>query len=114
MPRTYSEKFLRELHSNENVTNDLGIDLAKLCVKANLPMAYVAKALRVTKLTVFHWFRGRQIRDVRRRDVYRFMAVIEQDLYQGKLPARTMVEAKRYVEVMLAPETTAKVEEENK
>lgn len=109
MPRTYSERFLRELHSNENKSNDLGIDLAKTCVKANLPMAYVAKALRVTKLSIFHWFRGRQIRPDRRRDVLRFIMLLERDLGAGQLPARSTIDAKRYVEKLITPESTSVV-----
>ncbi len=113
MPRTYSEEFLRKLHDDENLANDLGIELAKICVKANIPMTYVAKALGVTKLTVFYWFRGRQIRDFRRRNVIRFITLVEHDLKNGALPARTMVDAKRYVTALLAPETDAQAEANN-
>lgn len=104
MARTYSEKFLRELADNENLDQKLGINLAKLCVKANLPIAYVARALGVTKLTVFHWFRGREIRNNRRVAVTAFMSLVERDMESGALPAANVLSAKSYIQSMIGQE----------
>ena len=104
MPRTYSEAFLRKLNNDPNEFNNLGIDLAKACTKANLPMLYVAKALDVSKLTIFHWFRGRDIRQIRRPKVYAFLALVERDTAEGKLPAVSMKAAKAYIEDMVGHE----------
>lgn len=104
MARPYSEAFLRKLSSDQNEFNNLGIQLAKVCTKANLPMLYVAKALDVSKLTVFHWFRGRDIRQVRRPKVYAFIALTERDTADGKLPAVNIKAAKAYIEDMIGHE----------
>ena len=101
MPRSYGEKFLRQLADTQNDENNLGIDLAKLCVKANLPMVYVCKALDVTKLTIFHWFRGREIRPANRPKVHVFMALVERDTEAGVLPAPDMKAAKAYISDMV-------------
>ena len=101
MPRTYSEAYLRKLNDDPNEACSLGIDLAKVCTKANLPMTYVAKALGVSKLTIFHWFRGRDVRPSRRPHVNAFIALVERDTVEGKLPAVNMKAAKAYIEDMI-------------
>lgn len=99
MPRPYGEKFLRDLSAAQG--DDLGRELARVCVTARLPAAYVAMALETTRLTVFHWFRGRQIRAKTRPTVQAFISLVERDLADGILPARTVAEAKRYIKDML-------------
>lgn len=101
MSRSYGEKFLRQLADNQNEDNNLGVDLAKLCVRANIPMVYVGKALDVTKLTIFHWFRGREIRPANRPKVHAFIALVERDLADGVLPAPDMKAAKAYITDMV-------------
>lgn len=101
MPRTYSEAFLRKLSEDTNEQHNLGIELAKACTGANLPMLYVAKALDVSKLTIFHWFRGREVRAVRRPRVQAFIALVGQDTAAGMLPAANMKAAKAYIEDMI-------------
>jgi hypothetical protein len=101
MSRSYGEKFLRQLADNQNDDQNLGIDLAKLCVKANLPMVYVGKALDVTKLTIFHWFRGREISPLNRPKVHAFMALVGRDIEAGVLPSPDMKSAKAYISDMV-------------
>lgn len=101
MPRSYGDKFLRELADNQNDDNNLGITLAKVCVRANLPLAYVAAALGVTKLSVFHWFRGRAIRLNYRNTVHAFISLVEKDLEAGRLPAANQDRAKGYIQEMI-------------
>lgn len=96
MARPYSEKFLLEL--SENPAQTLGVQLAKLCVKANLPATYVAVALETTKTTVYSWFRGQGVREEKRRTVETFIQLVAEDLEKEVLPAKTMKEAKQYIE----------------
>jgi hypothetical protein len=56
----YSEKFRLELNKFNN--NLIGVRLAKLCVKANVPPIQVAERCNVSRLTVYTWFRGGAIR----------------------------------------------------
>jgi predicted transcriptional regulator len=57
----YSEKFRLELNKlNDNL---IGVRLAKLCVKADVPPIEVAEKCNVSRLTVYTWFRGGAIRN---------------------------------------------------
>ena len=96
MARPYSEKFLLEL--SENTGEGLGVQLAKLCVKANLPATYVAVALETTRTTVYSWFRGQGIREEKRKTVETFINLVREDLEKEVLPARNMLEARQYIE----------------
>lgn len=102
MARPYGEKFLIELR--ENKSDHLGVRLGRLCVKANLPAAYVAVALETTRTTVYSWFRGQGIRENKRKVVETFIELVETDLANGLLPAKNTIEAKRYVSQMLGVE----------
>ena len=99
MARPYSQKFLLDLY--ESKSEGLGVQLAKLCVKANLPASYVAVACETTRTTVYSWFRGQGIRESKHKLVNAFIALVETDLANGVLPAKGPVEAKQYVESML-------------
>ena len=99
MSRTYSEAFLIELHKAN--PNRAGTALALACVKANLPAKYVAKALEVTRMTVFSWFRGKPIRDKNRQIAEVFTDLVEGDIVKGLLPAKNLIDAKRYLEDMI-------------
>jgi hypothetical protein len=96
MARPYSEKFLLEL--SENTGEGLGVQLAKLCVKANLPATYVAVALETTRTTVYSWFRGQGIREEKRKTVETFIQLVREDLEKEVLPTRNMLEARQYIE----------------
>jgi hypothetical protein len=95
MARPYGEKFLLEL--GENTSDSLGVQLAKLCVKANLPATYVAVALETTRTTVYSWFRGQGIREDKRRTVDTFIRLLGEDLEKEVLPAKTMKDARQYI-----------------
>ena len=99
MPRTYSDKLLIQLQQADRSL--LGIRLARLCVEANLPVAYVAPALEVSRNTVHSWFRGRVMHEHKRKIVEAFMYLVEQDMRNGILPASNLKKAKTYVEGML-------------
>jgi hypothetical protein len=102
MPRSYSDKFLRELEQHDG--NSLGVTLARRCVEANLPATYVAIALGTTPTTVFSWFRGQGIREKTRRTVEVFIELLDADTKNGRLPARNMADAKAYIEEMIGIE----------
>lgn len=79
----------------------LGVQLGRLCVEANLPAAYVAKALETSRISVYNWFRGRGIREGKRKTIEVFMDLVRQDMKSGYLPAQTVIDAKAYIESMI-------------
>ena len=52
-------------------------------------------------MTVHSWFRGKPIRDKNRRLVAVFTDLVEKDLDEGILPAKTTAQAKAYIEDMI-------------
>ncbi|MFO0000131.1 MAG: hypothetical protein ACK559_03295 [bacterium] len=97
MPRPYSDKFLLALQE-EPEEPSLGIELGRLCIAAKLPATYVAVALETTRMTVYSWFRGQEIRKQRRKNVRVFMDLIKGDLERNILPVASNKEAKVYIE----------------
>jgi hypothetical protein len=99
MPRTYSKELI-DLVKNSN-PNKTGIALASACIKANLPAKYVAVALKVTRMTLYSWFRGSPIREKNRVIAEVFTDLVESDTAKGLLPAKNTAEAKSYIEDMI-------------
>ena len=99
MPRTYSDKFLIQLQQADSSL--LGVRLGRLCVEANLPVAYVAPAVEVSRNTLHLWFRGQVMHEHKRKIVEAFMYLVEQDMKNGVLPASNTKRAKAYVEEMI-------------
>lgn len=99
MARPYSEKFLLNLAKAD--ASRLGVQLGRLCVEANLPAVYVAKALETSRISVYNWFRGGGIRENKRKVVEVFMDLVRQDMKAGMLPAATIFDAKMYIESMI-------------
>jgi hypothetical protein len=99
MPRTYGDKLLLKLQGGDSSL--LGVRLGRLCVEANLPIAYIAPALEVTRNTVHLWFRGQSMLEPKRKVVEAFMHLVEQDLKEGVLPATSLKQAKTYIEGMI-------------
>jgi hypothetical protein len=97
MPRPYSDKFLRDLSENTE-ENSIGVELGRLCVAAKLPASYVAVALEASRMTVYSWFRGQDIRKKRRKTVRIFMDLLKADMELGVLPVKDIHEAKVYIE----------------
>jgi|SRR6267154_4143806 len=96
MSRSYSEKFLLTLTQAD--PKQAGVQLGRLCVEANVPATYIAKALGVTRMTVYSWFRGQDIRRPKRKIVEAIIDLMQQDFMSGTLPAKTRFDAKAYVE----------------
>lgn len=99
MARPYSQKFLLGLYNSNS--DGLGVELGRLCVKANLPAVYVAIACETTRTTVYSWFRGQGIREGKHKLVKAFITLVEDDLANGLLPAKNVLDAKKYMESML-------------
>lgn len=99
MARSYGQKFLLALSQNDG--NLLGVQLGRLCVDANLPAAYVARALEVNSMTVYKWFRGRGIREKKRKTVEVFMDLVKHDMEVGLLPAANAKSANEYIRNMI-------------
>jgi len=99
MARPYGDKFLRALERTK--LNTLGIQLAKTCVKANLPATLVAIALETSSTTVYSWFRGQGIREHRRKAVEVFIDLLREDFANGILPVKDTEDAAAYISSMI-------------
>lgn len=99
MPRSYSHRFLLALQHADG--ERLGVKLGRLCVEANLPASYVAKALETSRISLYNWFKGKGIREDKRRIIEVFMDLVEQDMKSGVLPATNNLAAKFYIESMI-------------
>lgn len=99
MARTYSDKFLLELRDADPTR--IGVRLARLCVDANLPAAYVAKVLETSRTTVYEWFRGQAMKEANINKVDAFMHLVVQDIEAGRLPVKNLQEAKQYLSEMI-------------
>jgi len=99
MARPYGQKFLLALQKTK--LDLLGIKLAKLCVKANIPATLVAVSLETTPTTVYSWFRGQGIRENKRKAVELFMEMLEHDLEKGTLPVANNYDAASYISDLL-------------
>ena len=100
MPRTYGEKFLRQLNATQ--ANGIGIKLAHTCVRANLPALYVAKALEVSITTIHNWFRNVQgVSEKHSKTIEVFISLVDHDMKSGRLPATSAKDAKIYIQEMI-------------
>lgn len=95
MPRPLSQRLLEQL---ENAELTPGVSLAKLCIRAKLPVLYVSPMLGVSRMTLHTWFRGGNIRAEHQAKIEKFMALIEDDIQSGVLPKKTLEETKEYAE----------------
>ena len=95
MPRPYSERFLLDL--NKSDPTRIGVQLGKVCVKANLPTSYVAEAFNVSRMSIHSWFRGQYVREKNYERIVKFIEKINQGLDKGILPAPDMTVAKNYL-----------------
>lgn len=96
MARPYSQDFLANLQTLN--PDNLGVQLAKLCVKANLPTLYVARKLGVSRYTIHSWFRGQYIRNKNKVRVNKFIEEVTKGFDSGKLPTPTLSMAQQYLD----------------
>lgn len=95
MARSYSDEFINST-KNSNSTS-AGIVLAKLCLKANLPAKYIADFMRVSRMTVYAWFRGGYLREKNLDLIKDLISILEIDLAKGILPVTSIENAKGYL-----------------
>lgn len=105
MPRPYGDKFLRFLESPDE--ENLGVQLGRACVAANIPAAHVAVALEASRMTVYNWFRGGDIRRHRRKEVRAFIDILQCDMDTGRLPARSVADSRDYIDALVGPKPTS-------
>jgi len=104
MARTYSPELLSIVDTTEG--DNVGITLAKACIEANLPAAYVAEILGVSRMGIHAWFRGGYVRSGRREKIRLFLELLREDTEAGLLPAKNLKEARTYTENILGRAVT--------
>jgi len=104
LPKSYSPEYIDAINKVEMYDN-LGIALARACVKANIPLKLVARVFGVSRMTVHTWFRGGPIRSGRLPLVNSFLSIIEQDTAKGVLPLADFQAAKKYITELLEKES---------
>ena len=107
MPKKYSQDFLLDLN---NLDSDrIGVQLAKACVNADLPMTEVAKVFGVSRMTLHNWFRGAPVRDKNTQKIKTFLVALndvwtEQFANQTtELPLANQKLAKSFLEINIIP-----------
>jgi len=98
MARPYSERFLLDLHKADPTR--IGVQLGKVCVKANLPTSYVAEVFDVSRMSIHNWFRGQYVREKNYERITKFINHVDNALERGILPAPTMKVAKNYLDAI--------------
>ena len=98
MARPYSERFLLDLHKADPTR--IGVQLGKVCVKANLPTSYVAEVFDVSRMSIHNWFRGQYVREKNYERITKFINHVDKALERGILPAPTMKVAKNYLDAI--------------
>ena len=96
MPKSYSPEYVEMLNS-VTMPDNLGVVLAKACVKANIPLKLVARLFGVSRMTVHTWFRGGEIRAGRKQLIVAFLKLLEEDTARGVLPLADFKAAKEYI-----------------
>ena len=96
MARPYSERFLLEL--NKADPTRVGVQLGKVCVQANLPTSYVAKAFNVSRMSIHSWFRGQYVREKNYEKITKFIELVKSAIDNGVLPAMSLKDAKNFID----------------
>ena len=106
MARTYSPDLIEAV--NYRGPYNLGRELGKVCVAANIPATYVAFMLNTTRPTIHAWFRGGVIRDSKKHMIEVLINLMEKDLKDEVLPVDSLKKARAYCEEMVGrPMNTA-------
>lgn len=98
MPSKYGAALRASIRSAH--VRGLGWELAAVCITANLPAVYVAQVLGVTRMSLHTWFRGGAIRESKHAKINLFLNIVRRDLASGQLPAKTVREARSYLQPM--------------
>lgn len=57
MSKGYTTKFIQAV--NDADQTKIGVRLGKICIENDIPVIDVANFLKVTRMTVYHWFKGK-------------------------------------------------------
>jgi hypothetical protein len=95
MSRVYSQEFRIEIYKLDR--NLPGVSLGIACLEANLPAKYVAPVLKVSRMTLYGWFRGSPMRKKKEVLVHALVRIIQQDKASGRLPAKSVADAKQWL-----------------
>lgn len=98
MGRPYSDKLMLDLHKSGRT--DLGAELARACINANLPAKHVATLFGTTRMTVYNWFRGSVPMKHRVAAIEEFIKRVNQDIKNGTLPTGSDYSSKAYLEML--------------
>jgi len=96
MARPYSEQFLISLQKADPTR--IGVQLGRICVKANLPTTYVAEAFNVSRMSIHSWFRGQYVREKNYEKITKFIELINKGIDKGILPATSSTDAKDFIQ----------------
>jgi len=86
MPKKYSQEFLLDL--NKFDADRIGVQLAKACVNADLPIIEVAKVFEVSRMTIHSWFRGGPVRDKNTQKIKAFLVALN-DVWEEQFANQT-------------------------
>ena len=96
MSRPYSKELLDFLSKTNS--KKVGIQLAKICIKAKLPASGIAEVFGVTRQAVHGWFRGKYIREKKIIFIKEFIKIVQKDLDKKNLPTKNESLAKKYLQ----------------
>jgi hypothetical protein len=95
MGRSVSSETLERLAAAD--PTQLGVQLAKVVVDANLPLSYISLALGMSRMTVYNWSRGRMVSGKHYPRVQALIDILREDLASGLLPVTRPTAAAEYV-----------------
>ena len=95
----YRSELIRSVLDATN-ESPLGVRLARVCVEASLPAAYVAQVFGVSRMALHAWFRGGNIRPSKTDRIIVFIQLVQEDLRNGRLPVPTLEAARTYLQEM--------------
>jgi hypothetical protein len=103
MPKKYSQAFLIELNKLEE--DRIGVQLAKACVHADLPIIDVAKVFGVSRMTIHTWFRGGPVRDKNVSLIKKFLIALNEAWEENstELPISEPKHAMTFLENRIIP-----------
>lgn len=106
MPKSYSPEYIEAINE-VGMYDNLGIVMARACIKANIPIKLVAKFFGVSRMTVHTWFRGGPIRSGRVPLINAFLSIIEEDTAKGVLPLADFSSARQYMNRLIEEKESA-------
>tara|TARA_R100001510_G_C7644408_1_gene201863 strand:- start:1157 stop:1474 length:318 start_codon:yes stop_codon:yes gene_type:complete len=92
--RAYGTRTIERLRDSVQDTDSL--KFAAACIDARLNTGLLAKYFKVSRMTIFNWFNGRNINEKRLDRVVSFTEIILDDIEKGKLPLGTKKEMVAY------------------